>query len=168
MLTLPGWTHGEESGVAKTTLKKLFPKADSFVTRPLNLSAEQKRKIEARLGTPLEDHDLKAPAYVASLKGRSIGIVWATDAHLAKGAVDVIVGLDLKGNLTGVAVAHSPIAAIGQSSYLGQYSKLNSHSEFKEGKDLKAIPGQSASAVVAKAAQKAAIIIDETFLGAKK
>lgn len=165
---MPGWTHGEESGVAKATLKKLFPGADSFVTKPLNLSAEQKRKIEARLGTKLEDHDLTAPAYVASTKGRSIGIVWATDAHLPQGAIDIIVGLDLKGNLTGVAVAHSPIAALGQSGYLSQYSKLNSHSQFKEGKDLKAIPGQSGSAVVAKAAQKAAIIIEETFLGAKK
>lgn len=154
--------------MAKASLKKLFPKADSFVTKPLNLSADQRHKIEARIGTTLEDHDLKAPAYIASLKGRSIGIVYATDAHLPQGAVDVIVGLDLKGNLTGVTVAHSPIAAIGQSSYLGQYSKLNSHSQFVEGKDLKAIPGQSASAVVAKAAKKAAVIIDETFLGAKK
>ena len=165
----PGWTHGDEGGgVPQATLKKLFPAADSFVTRPLNLKPEQRKRIETRLAEKLEDHDLKASAYVASSKGRSIGVAWSTDAHLKQGVVDVIVGLDLQGKVVGVALAHSPVPALGQSSYLNQYKQLTARSEFREGKDLKSLPGQPGSAVVAKAAKKAAVVIDENFLGGKK
>ena len=37
LLVQPGWTHGGQA-LSKETLKKLFPQADNFVTKPLGLS----------------------------------------------------------------------------------------------------------------------------------
>lgn len=166
LLTAPAWAHGDE-GVTQATLKKLFPAADSFVTKSLNLSPEVRKKIETRLGTKLEDHDLKTPAFVATAKGRSLGVAWATDAHLKEGDVDVIVGVDLSGKLTGLALAHSPVASLGQSSYLNQYKALTVRSNFAEGKELKPHKNGAASRLVAAAAKKAAVVIHESFLGGK-
>ena len=123
LLVQPGWTHGGQA-LSKETLKKLFPQADNFVTKPLGLSADQRQKIEARLGAKLEDHDLKAPAYIASSKGRSVGIIWATDAHLKKGNVDVIVGVGLDGKVSGVVLDHSKVSGLDKPAYLDQYKKL--------------------------------------------
>lgn len=159
--------HGEGTGISRPTLKKLFPQADSFVTKPLSLSAEQRQKLETRLGSKLTANELKAPAYVASRQGRSIGVVWSAEGQLREGPVDVIVGLDLQGKVVGVALAHSPVARLGQSSYLKQYQNLTARSDFQEGKDLKALPGQPGSQVIAKTAKKAAIVIHQTFLGGK-
>jgi hypothetical protein len=164
LLAQPGWTHGGQA-LSKETLKKLFPQADNFVTKPLGLSADQHKKIEARIGAKLEDHDLKAPAYIASSKGRSVGIVWATDAHLKKGNADVIVGVDLEGNVTGVVLDHSKVAGLDKPAYLDQYKKLTTKSSFQQGKDLKALAGQEPSSkLIAACAKKAAVIIDETYL----
>lgn len=164
---LPAFAHGEGTGIPPATLKKLFPQADNFTTKPVNLTAEQRQRLEARLGSKLSETELKAPAYVASRQGRSIGVVWSAEGQLKQGPVDVIVGLDLQGKLVGVALAHSPVASLGQSSYLKQYQRLTARSSFQEGKDLKALSGQPGSQVVAQAARKAAIVIHETFLGGK-
>lgn len=164
LLVQPGWTHGGQA-LSKETLKKLFPQADNFVTKPLGLSAEQRKKIETRLGAKLEDHDLKAPAYIASSKGRSVGIVWATDAHLKRGNADVIVGVGLDGKVTGVVLDHSKVAGLDKPAYLDQYKKLTTKSAFQQGKDLQALAGQEPSSkMIAAAVKKAAVIIDETYL----
>jgi hypothetical protein len=167
VLAQPGWTHGGQA-LSKETLKKLFPEADNFVTKPLGLTAAQRKSIEGKIGAKLEEHDLKAPAYIASSKGRSIGIVWATDAHLKKGNVDVIVGVNLKGNVTGVVLDHSKVAGLDKPAYLGQYKKLTTGSSFQEGKDLKPLAGQEPSSkMVAAAVKKSVAIIDESFLAKK-
>ena len=170
LMASPGWSHGGEGhgGLDKAILKKLFPTADKFVTKPLNLSSEQRKAIEKRLGAKLEGHDLEAPAYVASLKGRSLGVVWATDAHLKEGAVDVIVGVDLAGKVTGVVLNHSKVPGLNMPAYLDQYKKLTTQSSFQEGKDLKPLAGQEASSkVVAAAVRKGVAIINESFLNKK-
>lgn len=167
LLSPAGWTHGGEP-LPKEALKKLFPQADNFVTKPLGLKSEQRKKLEAKLGAKLEDHDLNAPAYIASSKGRSIGIVWATEAHLKKGLVDVIVGVDLKGKVTGVVLDHSNVPGLNMPAYLNQYKKLTTRSAFQEGKDLKPLSGQEASSkLVAAAARKGVAIINESFLSKK-
>ena len=170
LMAVPAWSHGSEGhgGVEKAILKKLFPTADNFVTKPLEFSAEQRKAIEKRLGAKLEGHDLEAPAYVASLKGRSLGVVWATDAHLKKGAVDVIVGVDLAGKVTGVVLNHSKVPGLNMPAYLDQYKKLTTQSAFQEGKDLKPLAGQEVSSkVVAAAVRKGVAIINESFLAKK-
>lgn len=167
LLVQPGWSHGGQA-LSKETLKKLFPQADNFVTKPLSLTAEQRKKIETRLGAKLEDHDLKAPAYIASSKGRSVGIVWATDAHLKRGNADVIVGVGLDGKVTGVVLDHSKVAGLDKPAYLDQYKKLTTSSSFQEGKDLKPLAGQEPSSkLVAAAVRKGVAIIDESFLAKK-
>lgn len=167
LLSPASWAHGGEP-LSKEALKKLFPQADNFVTKPLSMKVEQRKKLEAKLGAKLEDHDLNAPAYIASSKGRSIGIVWATDAHLKKGLVDVIVGVDLNGKVTGVVLDHSNVPGLNMPAYLDQYKKLTTRSAFQEGKDLKALSGQEASSkLVAAAVKRSATIIDEIFLSKK-
>lgn len=167
LLSLPGSTHSGEP-LPKEALKKLFPQADNFVTKPLGMKVEQRKKLEAKLGVKLEDHDLNAPAYIASSKGRSIGIVWATDAHLKKGPVDVIIGVDLKGKLTGVVLDHSTVPGLNMPAYLDQYKKLTTRSAFQEGKDLKPLTGQEASSkLVAGAVRKGVAIMNESFLTKK-
>lgn len=167
LLVQPGWTHGGQA-LSKETLKKVFPQADSFVTKPLGLTADQRKKIEARLGAKLEDHDLKAPAYIASSKGRSVGIVWATDAHLKRGNADVIVGVGLDGKVSGVALDHNKVQGLDKAAYLDQYRKLTTKSAFQHDKDLKALAGQEPSSkMVAAAVKKSVIIIDESFLAGK-
>lgn len=167
LLVQPGWTHGGQA-LSKETLKKLFPQADNFVTKPLGLSADQRQKIEACLGAKLEDHNLKAPAYIASSKGRSVGIVWATDAHLKRGNADVIVGVGLDGKVSGVVLDHSKVSGLDKPAYLDQYKKLTTSSSFQEGKDLKPLAGQEPSSkLVAAAVRKSVAIIDESFLKKK-
>ncbi len=167
LLSTAGWAHGGEP-LPKETLKKLFPQADNFVTKPLGMKVEQRKKLEAKLGAKLEDHDLNAPAYIASSKGRSIGIVWATDAHLTKGLVDVIIGVDLSGKVTGVVLDHSKVPGLNMPAYLDQYKKLTTKSSFQEGKDLKPLAGQEASSkLVATAVKRGVTIINESFLSKK-
>lgn len=164
LLAQPGWSHGGQA-LSKETLKKLFPQADAFVTRPLSLSAQQRQRIESRLGGKLEGHDLKSKAYIASRGGRSLGVVWATDAHLKKGAVDVIVGVAMDGKVTGVVLDHSKVPGLNAAAYLDQYKKLTTSSAFQEGKDLKSLAGQEPSSKqVAAAVKKGAVIISESFL----
>lgn len=167
LLGLPVWSHGGQA-LPKETLKKLFPQADSFVTKPLGLKTEQRKRIEARLGAKLEDHDLNAPAYIASSKGRSLGIVWATDAHLQKGNVDVLVGVGIDGKVAAVVLDHSKVPGLNTAAYLDQYKKLTTSSSFQEGKDLKPLPGQEPSSkMVAAAVKKGVVLIDESFLAKK-
>lgn len=167
----PLWAHtGEGSqGPSKAVLKRLFPSADSFVTKPVAVTPAQRQAIQSRLGTALEGHDLKTNAYIATAGGRSAGIVWVTDAHLKEGLVDVVVGIDMQGKLTGVALEHSPNPRLAQSGYLGQYKGLTVRSAFQEGKDLKPLSGQApASKLIAQAVKKAATSIHVVFLGGTK
>lgn len=167
----PLWAHtGEGSqGPSKALMKRLFPAADSFVTKPVAVTPAQRKAIESRLGKTLEGHDLKTNAYIASSGGRSAGIIWVTDAHLQEGLVDVVVGVDTQGKLTGVALEHSPNPRLAQSGYLGQYKGLTVRSAFQEGKDLKPLTGQApASKLVAQAVKKAATTIHVVFLGGAK
>jgi hypothetical protein len=160
---------GDGSGPPTAALKRLFPTAESFVTRPLNLSPEMQKRIATRLGGKLESHDLKSSAYVPTRNGQSLGVAWVTDAHLKEGLTDVVVGLDREGKVVGVALEHSPVALLAQSSYLKQYKNLSSRAPFRQGQDLKALKSNPvASALVASAVRKAAVVIDEAFLGGKK
>ena len=163
-LSAPVWAHGEE-GPPTAALKRIFPAAESFVTKPLNLTPAVRQKIAARLGQTLEGHDLKSKAYIPTSKGQSLGVVWATDAHLKEGLVDVLVGLDRQGKVAGVALEHSPVASLGQSGYLNQYKGLTSTASFQP----KSTAGNPvASKVVSQAVRKSAIVIQEAFLGGPK
>ena len=81
LLALPALAH-EGEGPPRALLQKIFPAADAFVTKKLDLTGDVRATIEKRLGAKLEDHDLDAPCYVATQKGRSIGAAWMTDVHL--------------------------------------------------------------------------------------
>jgi hypothetical protein len=169
LLALSSWAHTGEGGPPAAALKRLFPAAESFVTRPLSLTPDMQKRIATRLGAKLESHDLKSPAYVPTRNGQSLGVAWVTDAHLKEGLADVIVGLDRDGKVVGVALEHSPVALLAQSSYLKQYKNLSSRAAFRQGQDLKALKSNpAASALVASAVRKAAVVIDEVFLGGKK
>ena len=158
----------EGEGPSQATLKRLFPSADNFVTRPLSLTAEAQAKVQARLSRKLEAHDLKSKVYVPTKDGKSLGVVWVTDAHFKEGLADVVVGLDLQGKVAGVGLEHSPVALLAQSNYLNQYKKLNARSVFLQGKDLKPLPSNpAASSLLAAAVRKAVAVIDAAYLGGK-
>lgn len=123
LLAVPALAHTGEGGPPKKLLQKLFPKADAFVTRTIDWKAAR-ASIERRLGAKLEDHDLEAPAYIATAKGQSVGVAWMTDAHLKGGEADVLVGLDLEGRIVGVALDHSPVPSLAQSSFLKQFQGM--------------------------------------------
>ncbi|MEW6280658.1 MAG: hypothetical protein AB1758_18680 [Candidatus Eremiobacterota bacterium] len=167
LLALPALSHGPEGhqGVPQELLKKLFPQADSFVTKTLELEGATRKSIESRLGARLEDHDLEAPAYVATVQGRSVGLAWMTDAHLKAGEVDVLVGLGLDGKVVGVVLDRSPIASLAQPSYLKQYQGLTAASAFTIGKDLTAVSGkEEASKRVAGAVRKGVVVLTVAVL----
>lgn len=164
-LTAPVWAHGDGEGPPSAALKRIFPAAESFVTRPVNFTAAVQQKISSRLGKPLEGHDLKSNAYIPTAKGQSLGVVWGTDAHLKEGLVDVLVGLDRQGKVVGVALDHSPVASLAQSSYLNRYKGLTAAASFQ----VKPLSGNpAASQVVSQAVRKSAVVIQEAFLGGKK
>lgn len=166
-LAAPGWTHGGETGgPSATVLKRLFPAAESFVTRPLQLDAGTQKRVAGRLGQPLEAHDLKSSAYIPVAKGQSLGVVWATDAHLKEGLVDVIVGVDRQGKVVGVALEHSPVAALAQSAYLNQFKGQTISPRLKQARALSS--HAAASGRVARAVFKCAVVIDEAYLGGSK
>jgi len=168
-LATSGWAHGNGEGPSKEVMKRIFPGAESFVTRPLAIKPAVQNQLEKRIGKPLEAHDLKSNVYIATAKGQSLGVLWATDAHLKEGPVDVIVGLDRQGRIAGVALDHSPLASLAQSSYLNQYKGKTAASPLQQGKDLKPLSSNpTASQLVAQAARKAAILIDIVYLGGKK
>jgi hypothetical protein len=161
------WSHtGDGQGPSKATLQRLFPRAQSFVTRPLTLTPEVQKRIAARLGQPLEEHDLKSSAYVPTYEGRSLGVVWVTDAHLKEGLADVLVGVDLSGKIVGVALEHSPVPLLAQSSYLKQFAGLAPSANFAQIKPVRSNP--AGSKLVSAAVRKGAIVIEEAFLGGKK
>lgn len=167
LLAAAAWSHtGQGQGPAKAILQRLFPTAESFVTRPLKLTPEMQKRISLRLGTRLESHDLNSNAYIATRGGQSLGVVWVTDAHLKEGLTDVLVGVDRQGKIVGVALDHSPVALLAQSSYLKQYTGLSARAPLAEGKDLKPLKSNPAgSKLVAAAVRKSAIVIQEAFLG---
>ncbi len=166
LLTLPSWSHGEhEGGVNKALLKKLFPTATSFVTKPLKMEDVTRKAIETELGVKLEGHDLSSPAFVATVKGKSIGVAWATDVHFPKKAADVIVGTDLQGKLVGVVLDHSSISSLSQSSYLKQYQGKTSASKFKVGVDLEASEKHvKPSQDLADAVRRATVVLSRAIL----
>lgn len=166
-LAAPGWPHGGEiGGPSAAVLKRLFPAAESFVTRPLQLDAAAQKAVASRLGKPLEAHDLKSKAYIPVAKGQSLGVVWVTDAHLKEGLVDVVVGVDRQGTVVGVALQHSPVAALAQSAYLNQFKGQPISTRLKQDRPLASNP--AASRLVAQAVFKCAVVIDEAYLGGTK
>lgn len=167
LLGSAAWGHGpEEHGASTPTalLKKVFPAASGFVQKDLHLGHDSSLRghVEARLGAKLEGHDLEAPAWVATSGGRSAGVAWMTDVHLPSGNADVLVGVDLKGKIVGVALGHAP-AALSGASFLKQFAGKTASSPLQVGQDLKAAPGQDqASKQVAAAVRKAVIVLTES------
>jgi len=164
-LTLPVPAHGDDEheghGPPRALLQKIFPTAQAFVPHKLSLSPAARARIEKTLGEHLEGHDLTASLYVPTQGGRSAGLAWMTDAHLAAGkSADVVVGVDLKGRVVGVQLAHSPVASLAAPSFLDQFRGKTGTSSFA----VKPPAGQAAaSKEVAKAARKATLILGESL-----
>lgn len=149
-------------GAPKALLQKALPSAQGFVPRQLALSPAARARVEKALKTKLEGHDLTASVYVGTRGGRSAGMAWMTDVHLSGGNADVVVGVDLQGRVTGVALGHSPTPALAQASFLAQFKGKTAASPLTVGRDLKAAPGQSAaSQKLAAAVRKAVLILTE-------
>lgn len=170
LLTLPSWSHGpDDGGINQAILKKIFPTATNFVTKPMKIEGAARQAIEKNLGAKLEGHDLNSPAFVAVAKGKSIGVAWATDVHFPKGSADVFVGANLQGKIVGVALDHSSIVSLAQPSYLKQYQGKTSSSKFKVGTDVQSVEKYAKpSQDLANAVRRATVVLSRTILAKTK
>jgi len=165
LLCLPALAHTEK-GPPTELLKKIFPSAEGFVTRDLKLSgATLRQHVEKRLGKKLAPGDLAAKGYVATVRGRSIGVAWMTDLPLGSKFADVVVGVDLQGKIVGVVVDHSPIPALAQPAFLDQFRGKGPEAPLSVGQDLKPAPGQKVtSQQLAQAVRKAVVVLNEAVV----
>ena len=156
----------EGKGPPTDLLKRVFPTAEGFVTKDLKLAAPELRsRVEARLGYKLTESDLKTKAYVATVRGRSIGAAWATELPLGTGFADVAVGLDLDGRVVGVAVDHSPIPALAQPGFLSQFQGQNGQTV---GQNLRPPAGQAAAGQkLASSVRTGVVVLTEALLNRK-
>ena len=83
----------EGKGVPKKELKMLFPKATSFVAKPINLNDEQHEEIEKALHLELGD-ERKSTAYIAVTGNKSLGMAWLTHATTPTKEIDVGVAVN--------------------------------------------------------------------------
>lgn len=164
LLGLPaGAEDGHSHDGPTSQLKKIFPKAQTFVTKDLAIDPAARKRIETKLGAKLHDHDLQDHVFVPVAGGRSAGVARQAHVHLG-GEADIVVGVDMKGVIQGVVVTGAP-AAVCSGSFLGQFQGKTASSPLKIGQDLKAAPGaDQASKTVAFEVRESVLILTEAAL----
>jgi len=159
-LASAAWPHGEHAdAVAKADLQALFPKATSFVARKIDWSGDRRARVEKILGKKLHDHDLGMPLYIAVSGATSLGMAWGGEADLPAGSQQVVVAVDLKGNIVGVRLPGSKLP-VAQPAFLAQFKGLQAGSV---GRKLKPAAGDpKVSQEVSRAVKEAAVVLQES------
>ncbi len=153
-------------------LKEIFD-ADAYDTRLIEISEEQQKVIEERLGTGLDPDETEFKFYEVTRKGEPVGIV---STHLSKGqygAIEVVVGLvhDAEQKTTTIKAvriqrdrerAHQ---AIRSKAFLDQFIGKTPQDKFEVGQDIKtaAEGAEKSSAAIAFAVKKIMVVYDVTL-----
>lgn len=162
----PAAAGGTASADTTTLVKRIFPDAAQVVPKSLGLDGHAGEDIGAKLGQPLEGHDLQSPALVAaSADGRSLGAAWQTDAHVSGGAATVLVGMGLDGKIRGVVVLGASNEGLEGPAFLGQFTGKTAE-QVSDPATAKAAPGASGgdSRAIASSVRRAALVLKEGLI----
>ncbi len=150
-------------------LAQVIPEATGFISRQVTLSSEQTAAVEKSLGEPLKLEDKSPIFYFAQKqtdgKTERIGTVLFVDAIGEKGAMEVGVGIDKKGQVVRVVIfEHREDARIGDEFFLKQFVGKTYGAPFLVGKDIQGIEGSEITIqALATGIRKALLITQEVF-----
>ena len=170
-LAVPSLTPAHDSAWPGKKLEKMYPEAQSFEQRNLYVSSMQKQRIEEKLGSPIQDEDLKPSIYFAVVKRtpearpQKVAVMIFMDALGQNGRVETGVVLNTKGELEKLEIFENndPPALFGPS-FTEQFKNKTNSQPFTVGTDITAPQGQEKTAqAIATAARRGMLIINELF-----
>lgn len=159
-------------------MQKLFPQARDYKTRTLKMTPERIAAIERAIGAKLEDterkeFDLYEITGLQDGKSQKLGTVLALAGKGEYGSIEVVVGVDGVGKLTGAYIQRArerSSKALQSPEFLNQFAGKTKTDGFDMGKDLKpASPeAEAASRVVAFVVKKMLVFHDVLTSGENK
>ena len=171
IILYPSVNYGHDLVWPGEKLKALFLQAVCFEQRNLYVSDEQRKNIEASLGSKLPEEDLRPSIYLAVVRKSSdsppkkAAAIIFIDAYGKGGKVEMGIVVSGKGILEKVLIFENNEAeSIRQTLFLEQFAGKKAGDPFKTGEDISypALEGKSAQAI-ASGAKRGVLIINEMF-----
>ena len=180
-MVISGTSYAYTYLTKEKALQEVFGTECTFTTESVRLKDSLLKSIKNRLGGKLvyyqdgsESENVleqkKIEFYYAVKDGKKIGIAIIDTQPGKWGPVEFIIGMDLKPNVTNVAVMRfrekrgRPIA---NKSFMNQYTGKNSRSPLNVGDDIVAVSGATISSRAATFAVKKALVLVEECLHIK-
>lgn len=151
-------------------LAQVFPEATGFISRQVTLSPEQVAALEKETGLPLQLEEKSPTFYFAQKqtegKTERIGTVLFMDVTGQKGAMEMGVGIDKKGQVVRVVIfEHREDARIGDESFLKQFAGKTHSDPFVVGKDIQGIEESEISVQALATGVRKALLITQAVFG---
>ncbi len=105
-------------------IQKLFPRATGYKTEIVTYTEKEKAEIEKELGSKLDDDETKFNFYRILEDTVPIGLVLTHSAKGQYGAIEVVIGLDNEGKISGLLIQRDReklSKGLRSNKFLGQF-----------------------------------------------
>lgn len=149
------------------SMTQIFPAAKSYQSLERKLSAEQRARIEQRLGQALDpsERDVWASYRILGDGGKELGRIIACAEKGAYGVIEMVMGVSPEGKVVALSIQRSRERVMPQlrsPDFLRQFQGKTVRDPLRMGQDLHGIPGgEEATAAVALGLRKMLILHSE-------